>query len=94
MIFVTCQYETKPGVMQELIAEIKEQNLLEAFRAQPGNVSFDYYTSIEGTDMLLLVDKWEDDDAFTAHLTCEPTKKFGELKAKYITNTIFDKYEV
>ncbi len=94
MILVTCKYETKENAVKDLLKEIEELKLLEGFRAQPGNLSFDYYLPIDQDNVLFLVDTWEDDDAFTAHISCEPAKQFGALKEKYIVNTIFNKYEV
>ncbi len=94
MILVTCKYETKPNAVEPLIEEIKAQKLLEGFRSQPGVISFDYYVPVDEDNVLFLVDIWEDDAAFTAHLTCETTQKFAAIKPKYIENTIFNKYEV
>ncbi len=94
MILVLCRYDVKNGALDALLKEMKEQKLEERFAGIPGCISFQYFTPIDGQNILMLVDKWEDEEKFTAHISTDTAKAFAAVKEKYITNTVFEKYEV
>jgi quinol monooxygenase YgiN len=53
-----------------------------ATRAEPGNVSFDWYRSVEDPNVYVLVEAFEDAAAGEAHVSTDHFKAAGKLLAK------------
>jgi quinol monooxygenase YgiN len=81
-------------MLEPLLAEIKEKNLEEAFRSQPGNLSFDYYIPFSTKDQLVLVDSWVDTAAFDAHMVCPVIDIWKSIGPKYVESRTLDRYDV
>jgi quinol monooxygenase YgiN len=50
-----------------------------ATRAEPGNICFDWYRSVDDPNMYVLVEAFEDAEAGDAHVNSEHFKKATEL---------------
>lgn len=64
-----------------------------ACRAEDGNIKYDYFTSTDDSDELLLVEKWRDADALAAHGRQPHFARLREIKDEFVTETIIEKYE-
>ena len=64
-----------------------------AYRAEDGNIKYDYFTSTDDSDELLLIEKWRDADALAAHGRQPHFARLREIKDEFVTETIIEKYE-
>ena len=60
MIVLNVHYKCKPGKREAFLHAIRAEGLDAASRAEAGNLQYDYYLSADGSDNLLLVEKWQD----------------------------------
>ena len=60
-------YKCRPDRREEFLDRICSEGIDEASRAEEGNITYDYYTSVERTDELLLLEKWREADALAVH---------------------------
>ena len=94
MIVLNVTYKCKPDKRDEFLEAIYTEGIDDACRAEDGNIKYDYYTPVDGSDDLLLVEKWRDADALAAHGRQDHFARLGELKAEFVDDTIIEKFEV
>lgn len=93
MIVLNVMYKCKPGMRDEFLEMIYAEGIDAACRAEEGNLKYDYYTPVDGSDDLLLVEQWRDADALAAHGRQPHYARLGELKTEFVADTIIEKYE-
>ena len=93
MIVLNVTYKCKPGMREEFLEAILREGLDEASRSEEGNLKYDYYLPFDDNGDLLLLEKWRDADALSAHGKTAHLKRLGELKTVYVTETVIEKFE-
>ena len=94
MIVLNVTYKCKPDMRDEFLEMIYTEGIDVASRTEEGNIKYDYYTPVDGSDDLLLVEKWCDAEALAAHGKQEHFARLGELKQEFVLDTIIEKFEV
>ena len=93
MFVLNVTYKCKPGMAKAFLESIRAAGIDAAVRTEDGNLKYDYYFPADGSDELLLVEKWRDADALALHPTLPHMQPIGALKAQYVNETIIEKYE-
>ena len=91
--FVEVHYYIKDGKRNEFYNAIQEHGIANASRAEKGNEKYEYYFSPENENELLLIEVWSSAEAVELHMGSQHYKELGELKKKYVTETVFTRYE-
>ena len=94
MIVLNVSYKCRPGMRDEFLERIRREGIDAASRAEAGNLKYDYYFPADGSDELLLVEKWRDADALAEHGRQPHFAKLGALKAEYVADTVIEKFAV
>jgi quinol monooxygenase YgiN len=94
MIVLNVTYKCKPDMRAEFLEAIYTEGIDIACRAEDGNIKYDYYTPVDGSDELLLVEKWRDADALAAHGKQPHFARLGELKTELMIDTVIEKFKV
>ena len=94
MIVLNVTYRCKPEMREEFLEMIMTEGIDVASRAEDGNEKYDYYTPADGSDDLLLVEKWRDADALARHVKQPHYARLGELKSEFVLETVIEKFEV
>ena len=94
MIVLNVTYRCKPGMREEFLEMIMTEGIDAASRAEEGNVMYDYYIPVDGSDELLLLEKWKDADALAAHRGEPHFARLGEIKPEFVDDTVIEKFEV
>ncbi|MBQ1520855.1 MAG: antibiotic biosynthesis monooxygenase [Clostridia bacterium] len=92
MIVLNVTYKCRPGMREEFLESIITEGIDDASRAEAGNIKYDYYLPFDGGDELLLVEKWRDEAALSAHSAAPHFARFGELKPIYVLETVVERY--
>ena len=85
-------YHCKPGQREAFREAIAEAGIREVSAAENGNLAYDYYLSDADPDALLLVERWADSAAQSAHTWTETFSALQALKAQYCDEAEIDKY--
>ena len=85
-------YKCKEGMREEFLETILAEGLDEASRAETGNIKYDFYLAFDDPDELFLFEKWRDEEAVKSHNAEPHFKRFGELKAEYVLETVLERY--
>ena len=66
---------------------INEKKIQERYQSQPGNIEYSFFAPTNNENYLYLVDIWENQKTFDAHLHTDVGPDFAEIKKKYIDDT-------
>ena len=66
MIFIVVKHPVRPEYADEWITLVDE--FTSATRAEPGNIGFDWFRSVEDPNLYVLVEAFRDDAAGKAHV--------------------------
>lgn len=92
MITLNVTYKCRPGMREEFLERIMAEGIDAASRSEEGNLKYDYYLPFDGSDELLLVEKWRDGEALKAHAAAPHFRRLGELKSGYVLETAIERY--
>ena len=92
MEILNVTYKCKSGMREEFLKTIKTEGLDEASRSEAGNIKYAFYFAEADPDELFLFEKWRDEEAVKSHNTEPHFKRFGELKAEYVNETVLERY--
>ena len=94
MILMHVTYKCKKNMRVPFLDAIKAEGIDIACRAEVGNFQYDYYIPMDGSDDLLLIEKWQDADALDAHCKQPHFARLGELKKEFVNDTAIEKFEI
>ena len=94
MIALNVTYQCRPGKRDEFLGKVLAEGIDTASRAEPGNFRYAFYLPADGSDEVLLVEKWQDDGALDIHRLQPHDAKLAALKAEYLTGTVIERFEV
>jgi quinol monooxygenase YgiN len=63
MFLLNVYYTAKPGKREDFLKALYDANIPQLCRKEDGNSQYDYFLSKESTDLVLLVEKWDDANA-------------------------------
>ena len=92
--FVEVHYFLKPGMRDKFYKAVLEQGIAAASRAEEGNEKYEYYFSPDNEDELLLLEIWKSAEAVQLHGQTAHFAWLGELKNKYVSETVIRRYEI
>lgn len=92
MIVLNVTYKCKEDMREEFLEAIMTEGIDAACRAEDGNIKYDYYMSTQDDNEMLLLEKWRDAEALSAHQAQEHFKRLGEIKNEFVNETILEKY--
>jgi quinol monooxygenase YgiN len=83
VIFICLKAEIRPDKRDEWLAGIARYTA--DVRAEPGNVSFDCFESLDTPNQFVIVEAFQDSDAGSAHVATDHAKNFFEFFPTVIT---------
>ncbi len=93
MIVLNVTYRCRPELMDGFLERIYAEGIDKASRAETGNIRYDYYLPADGSNTLLLIEKWQDADALAGHGRQPHFAKLQALKAEYVEETAIERFE-
>lgn len=91
MIIVNAKITSKPGERDSIIE--KAQDLIKSTRLEQSCICYDLYASTEDDNILMMFEKWKNQDALNSHMQTEHFKSFDtaieELLAENIGISIY-----
>lgn len=94
MIIVNLYYSGKNKTAKKFVEEMYSSHLIDQIRDEKGNISYEYFFSKDNEDVVLLVDKWINQEALDQHHQSDVMVKIAELRKKYQLKLKVEKYEV
>lgn len=76
MIVYVAKFSLKDGAKAQLLQALTP--LIEATRREAGNISYDYYISLENENTMMSFERWKTQEDVAAHLQSQHFLKFVE----------------
>jgi quinol monooxygenase YgiN len=83
MITVNLRYTGTNGNARAFAEEMTASGTVDLVRAEPGNLRYEYYQSLDDPETILLIDSWKDQAAIDAHHASAMMATIAELREKY-----------
>ena len=83
MITVNIYYRGEKGAARAFAAEMTSTGVVDAIRAEVGNLRYAYFFPMEDAETVLLIDQWRDQAAIDAHHASPMMAKIAALREKY-----------
>ena len=80
---VTVNLRYKGANARAFAEEMTASGTVDLIRAEPGNLRYEYYQSLEDPETILLIDSWTDQAAIDAHHASPMMATIAELRDKY-----------
>ena len=83
MITVNLRYTGTNGNARAFAEEMTASGTVDLIRAEPGNLRYEYYQSLDDPETILLIDSWKDQAAIDALHASPMMATIAELREKY-----------
>ncbi len=82
-LIINIYYTGKNGSAKRFTNEMISSGLIDKIRAEDGNMRYEYFLPLEDEETVLLIDKWENQEALDLHHKSEMMKEIAKLRNKY-----------
>ena len=83
MITVNLYYTGVNGAARRFAEEMTASGVVDAIRAEEGNLRYAYFFPMEDPETVLLIDQWRDQAAIDAHHASPMMGQIAALREKY-----------
>lgn len=91
-LIVNIYYTGKNGNARKFMREMMEQGIVDRVRAEEGNLKYEYFLPVEDEETVLLIDKWENEEALNEHHKSDMMKEIADLRKKYHLSMIVEQF--
>ena len=89
---VTVNLRYKGADARAFAEEMTASGTVDLIRAEPGNLRYEYYQSLDDPETILLIDSWKDQAAIDAHHASAMMATIAELREKYDLHMIVERF--
>lgn len=82
-IYINIYYSGTGGNARKFAEEMTSSGIVEAIRAENGNIRYEYFFPMDDSETLLLIDAWKNQEALDIHHASPMMSKIAELRDKY-----------
>ena len=91
-ITVNLRYTGENGAAGKFVEEMMASGTVALIRAEPGNLRYEYYQSLDNSEEVLLIDSWVDQAAIDAHHASPMMATIASLRDKYDLHMTVERY--
>lgn len=91
-ITINIYYSGKNKSARKFAEEMISSGVVDAIRAESGNLRYEYFFPMDDEETVLLIDSWEDQAAIDAHHASDMMPKITELREKYDLQMKVERY--
>ena len=91
-ITINIRYTGTNGNAKAFAKEMTESGVVEAIRAEAGNLRYEYYQPLEDPETILLIDSWSDKEALDIHHQSPMMATIAALREKYDLHMSVERY--
>jgi quinol monooxygenase YgiN len=82
-ITVNITYTGKDGNARKFAQEMMDRGIVERIRQEQGNEVYAYFYPADDEESVLLIDRWENQEAIDFHHKTDMMKEIADLRTKY-----------
>ena len=80
---INIYYTGENGSARKFAEEMVSSGVVDRVRAEKGNLRYNYFFPMDDPETVLLIDRWESEEALDAHHKSPMMKEIAELRDKY-----------
>ena len=92
MITINIRYKGENGSARAFADEMTASGIVDAIRAEEGNIRYEYYVPLNDAETILLIDSWRDQAAIDAHHASAMMASLAALREKYDLHMTVERY--
>lgn len=82
-LIVDIYYTGENGNARKFAEEMVSSGIVKRVREEEGNLKYEYFFPMDDPETVMLIDKWENEEALDIHHKSEMMKEISELRDKY-----------
>lgn len=82
-ITINIYYTGQNGNAVKFAEEMVSSGIVKAVRNEKGNLKYDYYFPMDDKETVLLIDRWENQEALDIHHKSPMMNQIAQLRKKY-----------
>ncbi|MBD5112619.1 MAG: antibiotic biosynthesis monooxygenase [Ruminococcaceae bacterium] len=91
-ITINIYYSGKNKNARKFAEEMVSSGIVDAIRAESGNLRYEYFFPMNDEETVLLIDSWKDQAALDAHHASDMMARIAELRDKYDLHMKVERY--
>jgi len=91
-ITVHIYYKGENGSARKFAEEMESGGTADAIRKEAGNIEYEYFFPIKDSETVLLIDRWENQEAIDLHHATPMMATIAELRDKYDLHMRVERY--
>lgn len=80
---INIYYTGENGSAKKFAEEMVSSGIVERVRAEKGNLRYGYFFSMDNPETVLLIDRWESQEALDEHHKSKMMEEIAKLREKY-----------
>ena len=80
---INIDYTGENGSAKEFAEEMVKTGVVDRVRAEKGNLRYNYFFPMDDPETVLLIDRWESQEALDEHHKSPMMKEIADLRDKY-----------
>ena len=92
-ITINIYYKGENGNARKFAHEMISSGIVDRVRKEDGNLKYEYFLPFDDEETVLLIDRWENEEALAIHHKSEMMKEIAELRKKYQISMKVEKFK-
>ena len=89
---INIYYTGTNGSAKQFAEEMINSGIVDEIRSKKGNLRYEYFSPLNDSETVLLIDSWENQEALDEHHKSEAMNKIMELRNKYDLHMKVERY--
>lgn len=92
-LLIHIRYIGEKNNARNFAKEMLDNNIVNKIRNQKGNIQYDYYIPFKDDGSILLIDRWENQEALDIHHKSSMMEEIIGLREKYDLRMVVERFE-
>ncbi len=89
---INIYYKGENGSAKVFANEMITSGIVDEIRSKEGNLRYEYFSPLDDSETILLIDSWKDQESLDRHHKSETMNKIIELRNRYDLHMKVEKY--
>jgi len=91
-LVINIYYKGENGNARKFANEMTRRKIVDKVRNEAGNLKYEYFFPMDDDETVLLIDKWENEEALNIHHNSPMMMEIAELREKYKLSMKVEKF--
>ena len=91
-IIINIYYHGDSGNARRFAEEMIARGIVDAIRAEKGNLKYEYFYPMNDPETILLIDSWSDQEALDEHHATPMMQNIIQLREKYNLHMVVERF--